>query len=182
MNQPSVEPPSAEAFEAPEPEAKLEVQDLQKPDIDEPCGGTVAGSEMAEVLRLARMFAGYPDEERVVHFRDLGTSEQQKIWILQQWLRGELEAYDPGSYQPILPPRGNRGLPVSWGYISSFILDLDPGFHVDEVIEPPNLDLYGVFQSQPNGLWSFELNSDDCPDLMKIVAGRPLLKTEWVRV
>ena len=78
MNQPSVEPPSAEAFEAPEPEAKLEVQDLQKPDIDEPCGGTVAGSEMAEVLRLARMFAGYPDEERVVHFRDVELLNSKK--------------------------------------------------------------------------------------------------------
>ena len=108
------------------------------------------------MLRAVAMVCGCPDPatDAAITMKQLleGYPEDQVVWVLQEWLRGRIEAYDPVTLQPVLSPRNHREIRVSWDYVVGVIPS--DGASVTFGKLPARLSLYGTFRHSPDGAWS----------------------------
>lgn len=138
--------------------------------------GAQASSRLTlqDMLHASSRVYGCPDPttDRAITSKQLFDQhrEDQVVWILQEWLRGNLEAYDPATRLPVLSPRKHRGIRASWDYVAGRI----PGGAVTFGKVPTRLSLYGAFRSDRDGSWRLALHPQDRPVFLRLAAERPV--------
>lgn len=139
-------------------------------------GHPVPSLTMADLLRFADMAVEFPPEDRILTLQQVmdTCSEDEAVWLLQEWIRGRLEAYDARSHMPVLAPRPHRPLRMTWDFISGVLPDVGMGHSVRIEKVPSRLALYGELRIWPDGIWSFALHPHDQPPLKRIMLDRPL--------
>ena len=105
------------------------------PDLAGPSGEKgptdYSGPTLRDVVRHMQMAAGCPDPDTENAVTLAQISEVQSVdvvtRVLQEWVRGRLEAYDPGSLMPILTPRMCQNPRIEWNYVAGSIPNLGLG-------------------------------------------------------
>lgn len=136
------------------------------------------GSEMTleELFHQSLSVMGHPSSDSSIILRDLQNeySTDEVTWLLQEWIRGKLDAFDPESSMPALCPRYGLTLRPSWDFVSGVLPGVNWGFLVSSTEEPPDLHHYGDFEMRPDGVWSFALLADDLPQLKQVQIEDPV--------
>ena len=153
------------------------------PDLAGPSGEKgptdYSGPTLRDVVRHMQMAAGCPDPDTESAVTLAQISEVQSVevvtWVLQEWARGRLEAYDPGSLMPILTPRMCQNPRIEWNYVAGSIPNLGLGGSVRLGKLPGRLPSYGTFRFESDGNWSFLLHGSDRPVIRRIATDRPAI-------
>lgn len=140
--------------------------------------GDAQGSRLTlrDMLRSAALLGGCPDpatEQAITTAQVLADyPEEHIVWILQEWIRGRLEAYDPFTLRPVLSPRNHRSVRVSWDYVAGVIPGPGACGSIGVGKLPARLPLYGTFKFYPDGEWRFGLHPQDRPIFRRIDRAR----------
>ncbi len=140
-----------------------------------------SGPTLLDMIRHIQMAGGCPDPatDRAVTLAWIGETYPQDAvaWVLQEWVRGRLEGYDPVSLIPILAPRGVRNPEIAWNYVAGSIPSPGLGGSVRLGKLPTRLPLYGTFRFDSERNWSFLLHDPDRPVIRRIAVDRPAMFT-----
>lgn len=149
------------------------MQDKTRQTDDAPASSRLT---LPDMLRAVAMACGCPDpatDAAVTVKQLLGEHpEDHVVWVLQEWLRGRIEAYDPLTLQLVLSPRNHPAIHASWDYLAGAIPS--GGASVTFGKLPARLPLYGTFSFTPDGVWRFTLHSQDRPVFRRITSDRPV--------
>ena len=131
---------------------------------------------LPDMLRAVAMACGCPDPASgaAVTVKQLLEEhpEDHVVWVLQEWLRGRIEAYDPLTLQLVLSPRSHPAIHASWDYVAGAIPSGGASIAFGKL--PARLPLYGAFSFTPDGAWRFTLHSQDRPVFRRITSDRPV--------
>ncbi|MDX9862697.1 MAG: hypothetical protein RBS99_17455 [Rhodospirillales bacterium] len=132
---------------------------------------------LLDMIRHIQMAGGCPDPatDRAVTLAWIGETypEDAVIWVLQEWVRGGLEGYDPVSLIPVLAPRGVQDPKIAWNYVAGSLPSPGLGGTVRLGKLPTRLPLYGAFRFDSDRNWSFLLHDSDRPAIRRIAPDRP---------
>ncbi len=133
---------------------------------------------LPDMLRAAVLLGGCPDpatEQAITVTQVLADyPEDQVVWVLQEWVRGRLEAYDPFTLMPVLSPRNHRTVRVSWDYVAGVVPWPGACASIGVGKLPARLPLYGTFKFYPDGDWRFSLHPQDRPIFRRVDRARPV--------
>lgn len=136
-----------------------------------------SGPTLLDMIRHIQMAGGCPDPatDRAVTLAWIGETypEDAVIWVLQEWVRGGLEGYDPVSLIPVLAPRGVQDPKIAWNYVAGSLPSPGLGGTVRLGKLPTRLPLYGALRFDSDRNWSFLLHDPDRPVLRRIAPDRP---------
>lgn len=112
---------------------------------------------------------GLPSSSNSITLRDVQKkySPDEVIWLLQEWIRGELSAFVPSTSMPVLSIRHPIPRP-SWDFMYGILAGLNYGDRVQPEKVPSDLYHYGDFNMRPEGGWDFALHGEDSPKLRQI--------------
>jgi hypothetical protein len=132
--------------------------------------------EMLQQVRQSRGFPGYEESITLPQLVDLH-SEDQITWLLQEWVRGKIQAFDASTTLPILLPRSSYSPKISWDFVSGHVIGAEMGARLLLEKAPARLTYYGWLTIAPTGHWSFQLQAPNLPALRRIIPGRPVILT-----
>ena len=136
-----------------------------------------SGPTLLDMIRHIQMAGGCPDPatDRAVTLAWIGETypEDAVIWVLQEWVRGGLEGYDPVSLIPVLAPRGVQEPKIAWNYVAGSLPFPGLGGSVRLGKLPTRLPLYGAFRFDSDRNWSFLLHDPDRPAIRRIAPDHP---------
>lgn len=130
--------------------------------------------EMLQQVRQSRGFPSYEESITLPQLVDLH-SEDQIIWLLQEWVRGKIQAFDASTTLPILLPRSSYSPKISWDFVSGHVIGAEMGARLLLEKAPARLTYYGWLTIAPTGHWSFQLQAPNLPALRRIIPGRPVI-------